>query len=134
MNLFCARSNLEIWRKERLYVESVDMLLSKWKTQLETVYWHYRKYSPFTFKVWKQLLDEANLLKTKLTNYRDAKLVFVQSRMRVIDDLKSHDRNERLSFCDFLEALGTLYCIFFCRNKISLTIEPLAPKINRSSC
>eukprot|EP00899_Mesostigma_viride_P012886 jgi/Mesvir1/21599/Mv04029-RA.1 len=56
---------------------------------------------------WMEFVEAARLI-DDFFSHRDAKMVFMWSRMQVVDDLQDRRRNESLTFVDFLEALGRI--------------------------
>ncbi|KAG1675673.1 hypothetical protein FOA52_002382 [Chlamydomonas sp. UWO 241] len=105
----------DAFRRDRLYNEDVDILLTERLPLLEAIFNHYRKLASsaenrerLDMVEWMELMSESRLYHRHFTQ-RESKLCFVWSRMRWRDEsstTKAWNTNRSLSFIDFLEALG----------------------------
>eukprot|EP00210_Caulerpa_lentillifera_P000601 g582.t1 len=102
-----------IFRKNRLYVEEVDLLFKRHSNLLRAVYSRYRtkpaggglRHKVVKLDGWLQLMEDTCLIDADFT-LLDAQLCYLRSRMWVQDEIKDYAKYESLSFVDFLEALA----------------------------
>ena len=104
------------FRKERLYCEDVDDVFQEHMEVLELSYKKYRNFKPiagtalFCIPQWLEFLRDCSLLGDDDGGggdftAREAMLAFFNSRMVVVDEIKSRNKYISLSFVDFLEAI-----------------------------
>lgn len=99
-------------RRERLYFEEVDLLLKKYKKELQMMYIRYRlppRGGGLRPKFWKQycwdaFVQDAGLLDA--VSIQQSLLAFSFSRMMVADEIAQWAKYETMTFVDFLESLG----------------------------
>ncbi|KAK3249470.1 hypothetical protein CYMTET_41101 [Cymbomonas tetramitiformis] len=107
------------FRKERMYLQEVDLLLWRYVSSLQHIYDYYRKFSSvrrvkvdslgMTSEDWTALLRDGQITTQSavMDNFskREQQLVFAKSKMCVIDEIPSIKRMQCLTFVEFLEAL-----------------------------
>jgi len=104
------------FRKHRLYKQAVGALVEEHASDLEAVFkgWSARDLGDgrdMSMDTWLFRLRECGLVgAVSGVTTNEAKACFLQSQMVVVDDVKARSRRapDRISYLDFLEALGRL--------------------------
>mmetsp|Transcript_30148 Transcript_30148/g.41742 ORF Transcript_30148/g.41742 Transcript_30148/m.41742 type:complete len:249 (+) Transcript_30148:2-748(+) len=108
-----ALTDNNVFRTERLYKEHVDDVYKKHIPVLKALYSRYRlppKGGGLRKKVlfmdgWMELMENTGLIDESFT-ILEARLCFLWSRMKVVEEIMDYERYTALTFVDFLEALG----------------------------
>lgn len=103
----------DIFRREKLYFEDVEVMIKPHVKYLKLVYLKYSMLNPaqgkakFGLMEWDALVKDCHLVSDDLTS-REVRLSFWWSRMVVVDEVKQRMKFMTLSWTEFLEALGRM--------------------------
>ena len=104
----------DIFRRERFYSAEVDAVLTSHMDVLELSYKKYKNFKPiagtalFCIPQWLEFLSDCSLIgEDEAGDFtaREAMTSFFNSRMFVVDEIKSRNKYITLGFVDFLEAI-----------------------------
>ena len=102
-----------LFRKERLYFEENDILYKKHLPTLKAIYQRYRlppqagavRTKLMRLEGWSLFLENAGLVTTDFT-LTEARLCWLWCRMLTSDEVGMYEHNVKVTFVDFLDALG----------------------------
>jgi len=106
-----ATESPDIFRRERLYREEVDLLYTSKLELLKLVYKRHilrveaKRPKHMNLEHWMGLMESCALINDQF-NAREARMCFLRARMVVCDELIDQVRNISITFTDFLDALG----------------------------
>ena len=107
----------DTWRRSELYTTEMDDLFRPHRRVLRLIFFKYKGKTAqnagldeMDMPHFIKFVEDCNLIDTDYS-FRDAKLAFTYSRMRVISDLMEHQKSTSISCVDFLEAIARIATI-----------------------
>ena len=108
-----AAYDTNLFRRERLYCEEIDLVLRRHEKMMRSAYNYYSSLNHervMNLEMFLEMMDDTKMIGSEIWDLseRECRIAYFSSQNVIVDELKSHKKLVTMTFIEFMEALAWL--------------------------